>query len=254
MKKILLVAVVVFLVVGLGSYWRARARCTTTLTGQQVAHLRTHYTQEELTYFRQVASGNDLGTLSATIHRWNRPRVTVRIMSACESAERREVVRVLQDLNHLSRSTQFVLGTYAAPDLKIYFVPRREISHFFAKHSANPHTLDANGLFGFETSACGEIVSATVAVANNLDLAGHKEAIIREELAQSIGLPKDTKRYAKSVFSSNRQIIIQDPEHTYDQFATEFLPIDEKVIDILYNSGISINTEASDFTAQVLTQ
>jgi hypothetical protein len=245
--KTLLIVVTIALFLGLGFYLRQRAQCATTLTAQQVAHLRTHYTREELTYFSQVAFGNDLGMLSPTIHRWNRPRVHVRIMSACDSAERHEVVRVLRDINQISRSTQFVLGAHPAPDLKLYLVPRQELKGLFHGHQGS-----ANGSFGFQTSPYGEILSATVAVANNLSLPGWKEAIIREEIAQSIGLPRDTNRYAKSVFSSKRQIVIQDPDHSYEQFATEFLPIDQTLIDLLYNAGIPVNTDFVDFSTQVL--
>jgi hypothetical protein len=247
--KTLVIAAGIALLCGLGFFIQQQARCATTLTVQHVTYLRTHYTREELIYFSQVAFGNDLGTLSPTIHRWNRPRVNVTIMSACDSAERHEVVRILQDLNKINRSTKFVLGSHSAPDLKIHLVPRRELKGIF--HGSQG---DANGSFSFETNACGEILSATVAVANNLSLPGWKEAVLREEIAQSIGLPKDTNRYAKSVFSSNRQIIIQDPDHSYELFATEFLPIDQKLIDILYNSGIPVNTDLADFSAQVLTQ
>ncbi|OUJ70383.1 hypothetical protein [Hymenobacter crusticola] len=65
-------------------------------------------------------------------------------------------------------------------------------------------------------------------------------------------MPKDTNCYTKSVFSSNRQIVLPDTEHTKELFATESLPIDWKLIDLLYNSGIPVNTTLADFTAQVL--
>lgn len=246
MKTRLLVAALALLG-GLGFFLHQRRSCTTTLTAQHVAHLRTQYTREALLYFSQVAFGNDLGTLSPTVHRWNRPRVNVRIMSACDSAEQHEVERILHDLNAISRTTHFVLGPHTTPDLKIYLVPRSALSDVLPGAAGA-----ANGSFGFQTSPCGEILSATVVVANDLSLPGWKQAVLREELAQSIGLPKDTDRYAKSVFSSNRQILIEDPDHSYGQFATEFLPLDEQLIDILYNSGLPLNTSLTDFSAQVL--
>jgi hypothetical protein len=235
------------LLVGLGFFLRQRAACATTLTAQQVAHLRARYSREALLYFSQVAFGNDLGTLSPTIHRWNRPRVQVAIMSAYDSVELREVKRILHDLNAISHTTHFLLGAHTAPDLKIYLVPRAALAGLFPGATGN-----ANGSFGFQTSPCGEILSATVAVANDLSLPGWKQAVLREELAQSIGLPKDTDRYAKSVFSSNRQLLIDDPDHSYAQFATEFLPLDQELIAILYNSGLPVNTSLADFSAQVL--
>jgi hypothetical protein len=232
---------------GLAFFRYQRPACAPPLTPRQVAYLRAHYSREALRYFSQVAFGNDLGTLSPTIRRWNRPRVNVRILSACDSAERHEVARILHDLNAITRSTHFVVDPHAPPDLKIYLVPRAALSQVFPAADGT-----ANGSFGFQTSPCGEILSATVAVANDLSLPGWKQAVLREELAQSIGLPKDTDRYAKSVFSSNRQIHIEDPDHSYAQFATEFLPLDKQLIDILYNSGLPLNTSLTDFSAQVL--
>ena len=247
MKKNALLLIVVVLVVGIGLYLRQRAQCAVTLSAQQVAYLRQHYTPEELTYFGQVAFGNDLGTLSPTIHRWSRQRVRVRIMSSCTRAERAEVARVLRDINAISHSTQFMLGSQGEPDLEIHLVPKREMNRLFQGQQ-----ISTNGTFGFETSPCGEIEHAPVAVSNGLDLPGWKESVIREEIAQSIGLPKDSDWYAKSVFSSNRQIVIQDVDQTEQLFATEFLPIDQKLIAILYNSGIPLNTTFPDFAAQVL--
>ncbi|MBD2722016.1 DUF2927 domain-containing protein [Hymenobacter armeniacus] len=231
----------------IGFYARQTWSCHASLTPAQAKRLRTEYSREDLSYFGQIAFGNDLGTLSETIHRWNRPVVRVAIMTACTAAEKQEVRRVLADLNTISRSTKFQLQP-DKPDLRIYFAPIQDIPQLFRGHDGS-----ANGTFAFRTTPCGEITSATVAVANNLTFEGHEEAIIREEIAQSIGLPKDTNRYPKSVFSSNRQIVIdQASGDTYRLFATEFLPIDRRIISILYNSGIPVNTSRADFTRHVL--
>ncbi|WP_143436664.1 hypothetical protein [Hymenobacter crusticola] len=99
-------------------------------------------------------------------------------MSACTAAVQAEVAHVLGELNAISRSTQFVLGDQAEPDLKIYLVPKKEMGRLF--HGAQE---GSNGMFGFETSACGESLSTTVAVSTGVELPGWKESIIREEIA-----------------------------------------------------------------------
>lgn len=246
MKTVLLLAALVAAIVA-GVYGIKAEACQASLSPTQAERLRAEYSQEALYYFSQIAFGNDLGTISTTIHRWNRKVVNVRIVSPSTAAEKREVRRVLADLNAISRFTKFLMVP-GKPDLIIYFVPLQEIPKLFHGHDGS-----ANGTFGFSTAMCGEITSAKVAVANNLTFKGHEEAIIREEIAQSIGLPKDTGRYPKSVFSSNRQIVINETSgSTYNLFATEFLPIDKQVISILYNSGIPVNTSLADFASSVL--
>ena len=246
MKIVLLLLALAATVAG-GFYAFKTQACRVALTPEQARRLREAYRPEALAYFGEIAFGNDPGTLSPTIHRWNRPVVRVKIVTPCTAAEQREVQRVLADLNAISHATRFVLGP-GAPDLSIHFVPIQELSRVFRGHDGS-----ANGLFGFRTTTCGEITSATVAVANNMTFAGHEESIIREEIAQSIGLPRDTRRYPKSVFSSRRQVILDGATgSTYGLFATEFLPIDQQVISILYNSGIPVNTTLADFTSSVL--
>ena len=245
--KIVLLLIAIAAAGAAGFYALKVRACRTSLTPGQAQRLRAAHSQEELTYFSQIAFGNDLGTLSPTIHKWNRPVVHVKIVTQCTAAEKREVQRVLADLNAISRSTRFLLDP-AEPDLSIYFVPIQDIPKLFHGHDGG-----ANGSFGFSTTLCGEITDAKVVVANNLTFRGHEEAVIREEIAQSIGLPKDTDRYPKSVFSSNRQIFIDETTgSTYGLFATEFLPIDKRVIGILFNSGIPVKTSLADFAGSVL--
>jgi len=245
--RILLVSIVIIALVVVGWYATKSSICRASLTSEQVNRLHNNYTKEELNYFSKIAFGNDLGTLSPTIHKWNKKIVNVKIITSCTKKEYQEVNKVLNDLNSISQYTKFILGKQT-PDLSIYFMPRQDIKKLFHGHSG-----DANGTFGFSTTMCGEITSAKVAVGNNLSFAGWEEAIIREEITQSIGLPIDTDEYTKSVFSSNKQIIINDvSENTYALFATEYLAIDKKIISILYNSGLQINTTLDDFKNQVL--
>jgi hypothetical protein len=253
--KIIAILIAIIATVTLGVYALKVQACRTSLTPEQAQQLRAAYSQEELTYFSLIAFGNDLGTLSPTIHKWNQPVVHVKIVTPCTAAEKQEVQRILADLNAICNSTKFLLdpekpnlGTH--PDLNIHFVPIQDIPKLFKGHDGS-----ANGTFGFSTTMCGEITSAKVAVANNMTFSGHEESVLREEIAQSIGLPKDTDRYPKSVFSSDRQIIIDEKTgNTRDLFGTEFLPIDKQVISILYNSGIPVNTTLDDFVGKVLSQ
>lgn len=245
--RLLVISLIIIAVIVIGWHVTKSSICRASLTSEQVNYLHNNYSKEELSYFSEVAFGNDLGTLSPTIHKWNKKIVNVSIVTSYTKKEYQEVNKVLNDLNSISQYTKFVLGAQA-PDLSIYFVPRQDIKKLFHGHSG-----DANGTFGFSTTMCGEITSAKVAVVNNLSFSGWEEAVIREEITQSIGLPVDTDKYTKSVFSSNKQIIINDvSENTYNLFATEYLPIDKKVISILYNSGLQINITLEDFKNQVL--
>lgn len=198
------------------------------------------YTQEEWDYFNKIVFGSEYENSNDSLVKWsyeNPPLIFV-YGSVTDKNEKpskesintlETVVEELKDLTKLD--IQFTDDSSKANFRAYLDVPHSDLYKIFPDMSKE--FIDANvGLFYFYFDDDYSISKATVAISSTHEITGEtlsrslRNHLIREEVTQSLGLANDFYRYPQSIFQQ---------EYSSTQ---EFLPIDRRIIELLYGSAV----------------
>lgn len=200
--------------------WRARLLITGTVAilaacGDATAPEPRAYTEEEISYFSQIAFGSEFGDTEPVLRRWN-GTVRVRVHGAPTPEARAALADVVDEIDELARQIEIhVVETDA--DIDVHFAPTSEFADILPEYE--PGNL---GFFWVWWNGSDEIYRAVVLIATGNITHRERAHLIREELTQSLGLRRDSDRYEESIF--------------YRRWTntTEYAPIDRTVIEMLY--------------------
>ncbi|MGB3615212.1 MAG: DUF2927 domain-containing protein [Elainellaceae cyanobacterium] len=186
------------------------------------------YTAEEVDYFREIALGSEFGNASQRIRRWDSD-INIRVHGNPTQADRTTLANVVRELDDIlsqgtgGRVSVNVLGAGDSqqPNVDMYFVPHGEFSRY------EPNYRAGNLGFAYVNWSQDKIYKARILVTSTNDISQTERShLIREELTQSLGLLKDSLRYADSIFYQGWTS------------TTDYSPLDRAVIQMLYSPEI----------------
>ena len=177
------------------------------------------YTNVEIDYFREIASGSEFGSSDLRVRKWN-SEIRIQVHGSPTEVDRRTLNQVIKGIKALAKNITLGLSN-DDPNLDIYFVPESEFT------SIEPNYVPGNlGFFWTWWNDSDEIYEARVLISTTGLTQQERSHLIREELTQSLGLMTDSESYPESIF--------------YQRWttATEYAPIDERVIEMLYRQEV----------------
>ncbi len=173
-------------------------------------------------YFLEIALGSEFGSHQSRIKKWNRD-IDVRVKGQPTQDDIQTLKQVMSELSTLTR-LQIRLTAREGADIEIYFVPKSEFSQI-EKH----YKLGNAGFFwSWWNPLTNEIYRARILISTTGLTQQERNHLIYEELTQSLGLMKDSNRYADSIFYRPWSRI------------TSFSEMDKAVIELLYHQAIRL--------------
>ncbi len=210
---------------------------STTAAPTSTTRDETHYSQEELDYFAEIAGTSEFGPTDGLVHKWVKD-LRIAVHGDITPEDRLALDTVIADLNRLVAPIRLVLVEIDS-NVEIYFTPSWEFA------SIEPHYVPGNsGFFMAWADTAGNVTRARVLISSESTVSSVSRAhLIREEITQTLYLPNDSMDYPESIF--------------YQDWTTAsvFAPIDEMLLEMLYRpeivSGMTI-AEAVEILAQVI--
>lgn len=152
------------------------------------------FERSEVEYYMEVALGTEFGGGSEVVRKWAAD-VRVRVHGTPGSEDRSELQRVIADLNGILDALRIDV-VEEGQTLDLHFAPASTFAQIL------PEYVSGNlGFFWIRWNARDEITSATVLIDNAGAISQEfRNHLIREELTQALGLPRDSPRYPGSIF------------------------------------------------------
>ena len=171
-------------------------------------------------YFLEIALGSEFGNNQARIKKWNRD-IDIRVQGEPTQDDIQTLQQVIDELSTLTR-LKIRLTEKKSANIEVYFVPKSEFSQI-EKHYKPGNT----GFFwSWWNPLTNKIYRARVLISTTGLSQQERDHLIREELTQSLGLMKDSDRYANSIFYRSWSRV------------TNFSEMDKAVIELLYHQAI----------------
>lgn len=175
-----------------------------------------HFDYEEVSYYVDVAIGSEHGGLSPVVHKWTE-EIVVHVSGEAGPVDRRELDHVIDGLNRLRDGPRIrTTAQKESANLRVRFAPESTFAEIL------PQYVPGNrGFFWLHTDSSEAISQATVLI-DNTDAISQvtRNHLIREELTQALGLPRDPPEYPESIFGP------------HGPTPTEYASIDRTVIRI----------------------
>jgi hypothetical protein len=216
------------------------------------------FDSREINYFLEVALGSELGNSAATIRRWeddicihlNFPSQE-NISPQAERAVRATVEDVVDDINDnfdaLATLVERAGGnrswspievaiageTCTSPNIELYYVQAEN----FSRYDPNVRRGQVGHVWTWWDQ--NEINRARILISSNYLNANERDHVIREEITQSLGILKDSWEYPDSIFYQGWTSV------------TDYAPIDEAVIQMLYHPAIEPGLESRQARQQL---
>ncbi|SDJ27369.1 DUF2927 domain-containing protein [Salimicrobium halophilum] len=179
------------------------------------------YSAKEIDYFTEIAIGSEWQDGDIPIRKWeDDPRI--KVYGNPTSQDQAEVEEVIGDVNNLQDQIDLQL-VEEDPSIEVYYAPISE----FDKYVTNPKPGNW-GLFYYWMKNGYTIYKSKILIATDVTNQAERSHLLREELTQTLGLPRDSKKYADSMF--------------YQDWTTtqEFSDLDQALVRMLYDDRIHV--------------
>lgn len=155
----------------------------------------TSLTQAQIDYFLEIAVGSEYNSESAPkIHKWSGD-VRIQVLGKPTAEDLKTLQTVISEINTLTAGAVRLQKVDRAPNLTIHFAPEPQFSRL------EPAYTPVNyGFFSTRWDTKGTINRANVLITTTGVTQKERSHLIREELTQSLGLMRDSYRYADSMF------------------------------------------------------
>jgi len=180
------------------------------------------YGDAEIDYFLEVALGSEFEQNAAVIRKWTQD-VGIQVSGAPTAEDLETLDDVVADLNALIDPIEIRVLADREGDAKteIIFAPSSEFGDL------EPNYVPDNlGFFYVRWSSSCAMTSARILISTEGVTQQERSHLIREELTQTLGLMRDSYAYPTSIFYQDWTDV------------TEYAPIDETVIEMLYRPDI----------------
>lgn len=178
------------------------------------------YSEQAMEYFQEIAFGSEWGQSDFPIRKWNTdPRI--KVFGNPSEKDMGALKDTINDINTLQDHIELRLVD-KNPNIKIYFVPLED----FDQYVDNPK--EGNwGLFYYWWESGSYVVDeAEILISTDKPSQKARQHLVREELTQTLGLPRDSYSYPKSMFFQDYTTV------------TEFTALDKQLIQMLYEDQI----------------
>lgn len=205
----------------------------------EVSKERIEYTQEEVSYFKEIALQVEYGSGMHQIHKWVE-ELKIKVIGAPTTEDLEALESTMDNLNALSENLHLRHAKKdEATNMEIYFIPHSE---FLTKGYVEESVLKDNwGLGVIWWNRFGEINRAVILIATDRTNSTERAHLIREEVTQSLGLLNDSWEDSESLF--------------YQGWGTQNYTVrDEKVVQILYDPRIKPNMAELDVDRALMTK
>ncbi|KGX90267.1 DUF2927 domain-containing protein [Pontibacillus marinus] len=178
------------------------------------------YSEQAMEYFQEIAFGSEWGDADYPVRKWNNnPRI--KVFGNPSDKDMNALQNTISEVNGLQDHIELKLVD-SDPNIKIYFVPLED----FGEYVDNPKAGNW-GLFYYWWEP-GEFVidEAEILISTDKPTPKGRSHLIREELTQSLGLPRDSYSYPKSMFFQDYTTV------------TAYTELDKTLIQMLYEDEI----------------
>ncbi|MCA6078724.1 DUF2927 domain-containing protein [Fulvivirga sedimenti] len=196
----------------------------------------TPFQEEAMVYFNEIALGFEFGQFPEITRKWKVP-MRVFIGGRPDSRLLQEFADIKDEINSLATDGFEMIEVQDSLEANYYLFfgsGTEYVKHFPYQSEYVPFNW---GLFYLVFNQRAEFIGGHMYV--DIDRANNTEQLhlLREELTQSLGLAKDSKRYPTSIFQ-------QDWTTT-----TNYAEIDRELIRLLYNPNMVVGVSAAGSTA-----
>ena len=178
------------------------------------------YTDEELSYFAELAFGAEYGgSATPLLHRWE-TSPSIRVHGIPSSVDEGTLAQVIGEINALAGDVR-LQRTDGTADINFFVVPQAD----FPRHEPN-YVPGNQGFVWISWDQTQRIVRASILISSDISQEARSH-LIREELTQSLGLLRDSPRYPESIFYQGSSL------------SQSYAPIDRAIIEMLYRPELS---------------
>ncbi len=172
-------------------------------------------------YFLNIALGSEFGSHHSNIKKWNQP-IYIQVKGLPTKKDVDTLKQVMSELSDLTRLSIKMVTTEPA-NINVYFVPKSQFSEI------EPNYKHGNSGFFWVWwhPLTNNIYQARILISTTTLSQIERNHLIYEELTQSLGLMKDSRRYSDSIFYQSWSRV------------TRFSDMDKKIIQLLYHRAIN---------------
>ncbi len=170
-------------------------------------------------FFMEIAIGSEFGNRTAVIKKWQQP-IRFKVEGAPTPEDRKNLAQVTAELKTLSKNIDIApAGPTDAHNMTIHFIPKKQFGQ-----KLNIAEKNINGYVTFWWHPGYAIRKSVVLIASDIRQSV-RSCVLREEVAQALGLANETNRYPDSVFHARTDV-------------SAFSNLDKHVIATLYRDQI----------------
>lgn len=181
---------------------------------------RPKYSEQAIEYFQEIAFGSEWGDTDYPVRKWNsNPRIQVYGNPSEEDLN--ALNQTISDINSLQDRIE-LKRVDSDPNIKIYFVPLED----FSQYHNNPKPGNWGLFYYWWKPEKFVIDEAKILISTDKPTQQARAHLVREEITQSLGLPRDSYSYPKSIF--------------YQEYTSvpNYTELDKKLIQMLYEDEI----------------
>ena len=184
------------------------------------------YSTEAVQYFTEIAFGPETDLMSIhnltarpVIHKWN-SNIRIQLHGSYTPEDEQELTSIISELKELTGLSIKRVNQNA--NIHIHIIHKSKFKDVMPAYKGVPQI----GIFYIKPAADHSIQKATILIKDEL-VGEQRRHILREELTQSLGLPKDSHAYTDSIFQQSKEFS-----------PTQYAFIDKEIIHILYDPSI----------------
>lgn len=177
------------------------------------------YSQEEVSYFVDVALGAEFGGATRRIRKWQSD-IRIKVAGTPTAEDERTQEQLTSELQTLAVGLSFSFVEDDA-NVELFIVPASEFNTY------EPNYVPGNlGFFWVFWSGSSWIYRARILITTEGVTQQERSHLMREELTQSLGLMNDSNRYPESIFYQGWTDVVQ------------FTELDKVLIQMLYDPEV----------------
>lgn len=192
-----------------------------------MASIQKRYDNRTLSYFYQTVYGEEDGRLPLFLSKWEKPIIFIKIKGKPTPTDLSFLRKSISDVNKLLKFNKVVLTSNEAieSDIDMLFINFDQLMEI--DWGVKEDDRFVGGMFWLKRNKwTNAITKATIFIDINHVHPVRRKHTILEEFVQSLGPTQDNFTYENSVFYEGYSI------------DTVLSPIDQKVIELLYNESI----------------
>jgi len=191
----------------------------------------------DIDYFEEIALGFEDGGLPEVVYKYPNETIKIHICGVSDDQSNATLKRVISDFNGISERTKLLLIDDNDSNIQICFAYYND----FDKYIGGYNKQDKGYFIELPPINQGQLHHGVIVIDNSTKSSTRRPHLIREELTQSLGFGKDSRKespYKDSIFYYHGNPVISE--------LSTYSLMDEKLIRMLYNTNISTNSNRDE--------